>query len=78
MVCVPGKAIVGSKVPSTGSVIPFPDQVPPGSAAVRLIAFAVSQKGPTGLIVAFADVAPSVTVTVPKEVHPLLSVTETS
>ena len=76
--CVPDNAIVGSNVPSMGSVIPFPDQVPPGSTAVRLIAVAVSQNGPIGLIVAFADVAPSVIVTVPKDVHPLLSVTETS
>ncbi len=74
---MPGPVNVGSKVPAIGSVIPVPLQVPPGSAAVKLKGTAVSQNGPAHVIVASATAVPLLTVTVPEDTQPVLSVTST-
>ena len=49
--CTPGPAVAGLNVPVVPFVIPVPDQVPPGSAAVKFTAGSVWQKGPAGEIV---------------------------
>jgi len=51
MVCVPGPALVGLNTPRLASVIPLPDHVPPGVAAVNVTGLPFEQKGPAGVIV---------------------------
>ena len=55
MVCDPTPAIAGSNAPVAGFVIPGPDHVPPGFAAVKTVAAALAQNGPAAVIVAFAE-----------------------
>ena len=52
--CVPTPATAGSNAPVDGFVIPVPDQVPPGSAAVKITDAAFAQNGPAAVIVALA------------------------
>ena len=52
IVKVPTPATVGLKVPILISVIPDPDQIPPGDTALRTTAASNWQNGPTGVIVA--------------------------
>jgi len=52
IVYVPGPTKDGANVPLFESVIPVPDHVPPGSAALKFNGGFVSQKGPAGVIVA--------------------------
>ncbi len=52
MTNVPAPAVAGSNVPSTASVIPIPNQVPPAVTAVRLTAASAEQNGPAAVIVA--------------------------
>ena len=48
--CVPSPAALGSKVPFIVSIIPTPDQTPPGIETVRSNAVSFTQKGPAGEI----------------------------
>ena len=52
IICEPGPATAGSKVPLVALVIPVPLHVPPAPAATRLTAASVWQNGPAGVIVA--------------------------
>ncbi len=70
----PTPATAGSKAPVAPLVIPVPDQVPPGSAAVKITDGAFTQNGPAGVIVASQVVGehggsveiPLIVITLPK------------
>ena len=48
----PVPATEGSNVPLIGSVIPVPEQTPPGDAAESVTGLSLAQNGPTELMVA--------------------------
>jgi hypothetical protein len=77
IVWVPAPATEGLNVPAVAFVMPFPDHVPPGDAAVKLTAGERIQKGPAAVMVEFAMALPLATVTVPVATQPVASVTDT-
>ena len=74
IVLFPIVACEGSNVPAAGSVIPFPDHVPPETEAESVTVPLLAQNGPDGLIV---DCTPGSTVTevVAEAEQPLLVIT---
>ena len=76
MVWVPTPAVVGLNIPNDASVIPFPDHVPPGVAAVNVTGLPFEQKGPAGLMVELNELLIYTSV-LAVAVHPLDEVTVT-
>jgi len=73
---LPAPAWEGSNIPTFGSVIPCPDQTPPGIEALRIIGVEFKHKDDTGVILTGINSSTVIVISSVSEQAPLVTVYE--